>query len=61
MRKTKRNRTLKANRKPATPSKFIEVKTKSRAGVEYTHYVRVDAPLPVGLNYEARKKLNAQK
>ena len=34
-------------------STFVEIKTKSQAGVEYTHYKRVFTPAPSGYNRSA--------
>ena len=57
MRKTKRNRTPKDKRTTGIQVKFVEVKTKSQAGVEYVHYTPVFPPGPQGLNHIAKRRL----
>lgn len=60
MRETRRNRTKKINRKKAILAKYIPVITKSRAGVEYTHFKLSIPALLGGLNHQARRILRAR-
>lgn len=59
MRKTKRNRTPKEERKDAPIAKYVEVKTKSRAGVKHIKYVLKLPENPVGFNHNSRRQLDA--
>ena len=39
---------------------WVEVKTKSRAGVEYTKHVQVFPPNPLGVNHLNRRRSKAK-
>lgn len=49
----------KKNKKEYPQAKYEEYKTKSRAGVEYTHHRLVLPENPKGYNYIVRKRLDA--
>lgn len=60
MRKSRRKNRFGKNKPQSFPAKFVEVKSKSQAGVEYTHYKLAVPNGAAGLNHLARRRQKAR-
>lgn len=60
MRKTRRNRTLKKDRKNGIQTFYAELVHDSKAGIRYIKHLLKVPSAPLGLNHKARRVMNAR-